>query len=267
MTHRRGLLWFASGLVLAAVAGILTYVAVQRATALQKASHTPAGLQVLVAARDLPPHTLIGEGDLALREVPATLALEGSLSHPREAVGQLTTATIARGEQILRDRLIAPDYVGPRAAFAMDPDKVMVAFPAQDLLNTAGIVRPGDRVDLLFSLDLARVQPEAAEGLNTLCLLQDLQVAEVVYAESAQQASSSSSPLPSGLGATQRGRPEAILLAVNPQDALAIKFFRDAGAAPDLVLRSPAAAGLFELVPVDGSYVLQHYWTRWQGTP
>lgn len=267
MAHRRGLLWFASGLVLAVVAGLLTYIAIQRATSAGRAAQMPATLHVLVATRDMAPHTLITEGDVALREMPATLALEGSLNHPREAVGQLTTAAVARGEQILRERLITPDYVGPRAAFAMDPEPVMVAFPAQDLLNTVGIVRPGDRVDLLFSLDLARVKPDVAEGLNTLCLLQDLEVAEVVYAEPSEQRGGQTSALPASLDSAQRGRPEAILLAVDPQDALAIKFFRDAGASPDLVLRSPAATGLFDLVPVDGSYVLQHYWTRWQGVP
>mgnify|MGYP005854002301 CR=1 FL=1 len=262
MVHRRGYLWFAAGLVLAAAAGLITYVAVQRTTAVERAPQVPAPLQVLVATRDIPLHTLVAETDVALREVPATLALDGSLSHPREAVGHLTTADIRRGEQLLRERLITPDYVGPRAAFAMEPQKVMVAFPAQDLLNTAGIVRPADRVDLLFSLDFSRVKPDIPPGLNTMCLLQDLQVADVVYAEPSDEGRASP-PLPSGLATTDRGPAQAILLAVDPQDALAVKFFRDAGAAPDLVLRSPAAEGLFELVPVDGDYVLQHYRMRW----
>jgi len=56
----------------------------------------------------------------------------------------------------------------------------------------------------------------------------------------------------------------AILLAVDPQDALTIKYFRDAGGAPDLALRSPAAEGPFDVVPVDGDYLLGRYHIRWQ---
>jgi len=61
----------------------------------------------------------------------------------------------------------------------------------------------------------------------------------------------------------QPGPVRAYLLALDPQDALTIKHFRDLGAAVDLALRSPAAsAEPFTVVPVDGDYVLQRYQIR-----
>ena len=55
------------------------------------------------------------------------------------------------------------------------------------------------------------------------------------------------------------GAPRAFLLTVSPQDALVLKFMKDAGAVVDLVLRAPKAEGEFSVEPVDLDYVINGY--------
>ena len=262
MGRRRGCLWFAAGLLLATMAGVLIFVTVQRVAETPKVVEEPPRVAVVVAALDIPVHTVLRASDVELREVPPELVPEDGLTEVKDAEGQLTTAAIARGEIVLRRRLISPDYVGPRAAYVMDPKQVMIAFPAFDLLSSLGIIRPGDHVDLMFSFDFGKASPDIVTGVNTLTVLQDLRVAAVVY-------EGGGGPEGKDEGGTTRpaapsGAPRALLLAVSPQDALLLKYFRDMGAAADFALRSPAAEGQFDVVPVDGDYLLQNLKIRWR---
>jgi pilus assembly protein CpaB len=63
--------------------------------------------------------------------------------------------------------------------------------------------------------------------------------------------------LPSG--ATEARPPTAILFALSPQDALVLKYVKDAGGVQDIVLRAPGAEGPFDTEPVDVDYVLNRF--------
>ena len=254
MSRRRGCLWFAAGLLLALMAGLAAFVTLQRAASMARPTvEEPPRIRVVVAARDIELHTLLQETDLAFRDVPPELAPTDAVLDLKDALGKLTTVDIARDEIIIGRRLIAPDYVGPRAAFVVDPAKVIVAFPTHDLLGSLDIIRPGDHVDIMLSFDFSKGVPDVFTGMNTFTVLQDVQIAAVIRGPGSdpQQAAG-------------RGPIQAVLLALDPQDALTLKYFRDAGAAPDFALRSPAASGPFDVVPVDGELVLKRFQIRYR---
>ena len=52
---------------------------------------------------------------------------------------------------------------------------------------------------------------------------------------------------------------QAYLLALDPQDALILKFLKDSGANFDLVLRAPTSTGQFNLTPVTAEYLQELY--------
>lgn len=240
-------MWFAGGLLLAVGAAIAVFVSLHGATQATQQAQTPVpGVPVLVAARDIPLHTVIAAADVTVRELPPDAVPSDALKDPADAIGKLTTAAIAQGEAVLARRLIVPDYVGPNAAFVMDPKQVLVAFAATDLLSSLEIVRPGDRVDIMLTYDFAKSAAEVTTGIHTFTALPNVRIAAVIRG-------------PAGEGG-QQGPVRAYLLALDPQDALTIKHFRDLGAAVDLALRSPAAANEpFTVVPVNGDYLLQRY--------
>lgn len=248
--NRRGCLWFAGGLLLALGAAIAVFVTLQGATQQAAAPALPApGVQVLVAARDIPLHTVIAAADAMVRELPPEAVPADSLKDPADAIGKLTTAAIAKDEAVLARRLIVPDYVGPQAAFVMDPKQLLVAFPASDRLSGLEVVRPGDKVDVVLTYDFGKSASRVESSTNTFIALHCVRLAAVMRG-------------PAGEGG-QPGPVRAYLLALDPQDMLTIKHFADMGAAIDLALRSPAAADTpFEVVPVDGDYLLERYRVR-----
>jgi pilus assembly protein CpaB len=55
------------------------------------------------------------------------------------------------------------------------------------------------------------------------------------------------------------GSPDALLLTVTPQDALVLKYVKDAGGTVDIVLRAPGAEQPATIEPVDVDYVIKKY--------
>ena len=253
MSLRRGALWFAAGLLLALLAGGIAMTSLQRAVnSASKPVEVPTQA-VLIATRDIPLHTVLAPGDFQLSTVPKQLVPADGVTDPKEALGKLTTADIAQGEIILARRLIAPDYVGPNAAMVMDPKQVIVAFEASSLLPSLNIVRPGDRVDIMYTQDFSKVKAGATADTATLDVLQDVRVAAVI--RGAPKEGQSTGPV------------TALLLALDPQDALTLKYFRDMGGIEALALRSPAAdRGPFDVTPVNGDYVFKRYGIQWQSS-
>jgi len=274
--NRRGCIWFAAGLVLALMAGILIFMTMRRVAEAPKQVTEPPRIEVLVAARDIPLHTVLTEADLAVIKAPPEIVPEDAMTEMlpgadgqtdlQRAIGQMTTTDIAKGEFILRQRLLMPDYVGPRIALVMASDQVVMAFPAADLLGSLGMLKPGDRVDMNVTFDLSKARADIAPGLQTFTLLQDLQIAGIVYAgEPNTAAARGAAASQASEVAAIRGEPRALLLAVPRQDSLLIKYFRDQGASIDLVLRSPAVVGqVFDLVPIDADYILERLKLRWR---
>jgi pilus assembly protein CpaB len=266
MARLRGCLWLGAGFAVALVAGFVAFATLSRATAQRGApsgqeAATPQ-VSVVVAAQAVEVRALLTAEDLELRELPVDAVPEGAVREVEEAEGQITLVDLYPGEIILAQRLVDPNVVSGdgRLALVVADDEVLMAFPAQDLMSRVGVLKPGDHVDLLFSLSLpvnrgvaALMGREEAEGgassneeQFTFNLLQNVTIAAIV---------GGSTPT----GGASTGAPMAILLTVTPQDALVLKYVKDAGGTPDIVLRAPGVEEPFTVEPVDVDYVINRY--------
>ncbi|HUW14710.1 MAG TPA: Flp pilus assembly protein CpaB [Anaerolineae bacterium] len=271
MGRLRGCLWLTAGLVVAVLAGGVAFITLQRAavpvTTGQMAS--VPGVPVVVSIGPVPVRALLTAEDLEVREVPVNAAPQGAIRELDDAIGKITLVDLYAGEVILQQRLVDPDIITAdgRLALVVAEDEVLMAFPAQDLMSTIGVLKPGDQVDLLFSLQFPAgrglelpLEEEPAEGEAaaaggstqsnkeeqfTFNLLQNVTIASVVYQESATG------------GAT--GNARALLFTVSPQDALLLKYARDAGGIVDIVLRSPGTERPFATQPVDMDYMIRRF--------
>lgn len=256
MGRLRGFLWLIAGLVVASLAGVVAFVTLARATA--RAAEQPqvsVPVPVVVTARAVSVRSALTAEDLELKELPVESVPEGAIREIKEALGKVTLVDLYAGEVVLAQRLVDPNIAPQegRMALVVAKDQVLMAFPAQDLMSVADILRPGDHVDLLFSLHFAPPEGESTgrgEGRQaTFNVLQNVTIAAIVQA-------------PKTTGGSQGRSAEAILLAVNPQDALIIKYLKDAGGVADIVLRAPGVEQPFPVEPVDETYLTNRYRIR-----
>ncbi|MFC4782967.1 RcpC/CpaB family pilus assembly protein [Nocardioides sp. MAHUQ-72] len=120
------------------LAAALTAVAV--ATGLHAtAAPPPPALSVRVAARDLPAGSVLAADDLAEADLSPDAAPAGLVDHPE---GRVLAAPLRAGEPVTDVRLVGP------ALAAAHPGRVAMPVRLPDA-GMAGLLRPGDRVDLV----------------------------------------------------------------------------------------------------------------------
>lgn len=267
MGRLRGYLWLVAGVLVAVLAGVVAFNALSNATTqrAEEAVTTERLTSVVVAAHALEVRSVLTAEALEVKELPEEAVPAGAVTKVEDAVGMITAVDLQPGEIILESRLIEPNVATAdgRMALVVAEDEVLMAFPIQDLMSQIGVLKAGDHVDFLFSFELpvergtetplrvgeravsegGATEEEETEQV-TFNLLQNVTVAAVV-----------STPGEEG----EPESPEALLLLVSPQDALVLKYMKDAGGVLDVVLRSPGAEGRFTTEPVDLEYLLNGY--------
>ena len=257
MGRTRGCLWLTAGLVIAMLAALVGYLAISRATVRQAA---PAGgapdVPVVVAAQAVKVRSPLTEKDVVIRRMPVNAVPEGALRDVRSAVGKVITTDLYPGEAIVQQRLADPNSKSGdgRMALMVAANEVLMAFPASDLMSKVGMLKPGDHVDMFFSLKFPSNRGLGVAGagakddeMATFNALPNV-VLSAIVAGNAPAAASGSQP-----------SPQAILLAVSPQDALVLKYVKDAGGSLDMVLRAPGAEQPIATEPVDVDYLIRRY--------
>jgi Flp pilus assembly protein CpaB len=237
---------------------------------------TPVTEPVLVAAHAVPLGIVLKAEDLSIVQVPIELAPLNALKSVEEGTGKITSVQLAAGEMIMPHHLIDPTNIANRnLGFALKDDQVLMAFPITDLMSSLNILKRGDVVDILVSVD-----EEVPTNGNVLASGEDTQtkqftfnalqrveisavVVDIVQQEQTSAPVSEANPLatpqPTPIPDPSQGAPRALMLALSPQDALTLKHLKDSGAVFDLVLRAPTSTQLFESNPVTDDYLIDRY--------
>ncbi len=263
MGRPHGCLWLVVGLLVALVAGVVAFMALSRATA-QGSGSTQEVVQVdvVVATGQVPVRSVLTAENLRTKKIPVNAVPEGALQQMSQAEGMITTVELFPEEVILAQRLVDPNVIPAdgRMALVLDGDQILMAFDAGDLMSSIGVLKAGDHVDLLASLAFPANRGVAGGGgpddqLESFSLLQNLTIAAIVGGPSSsdQGAKSAASTAASGGGSG------ALLLTISAQDALTLKYVRDAGGRVDVVLRAPGAEGPSSVEPVDWDYLIDKF--------
>ena len=265
MGRLRGFLWLTAGLIVALLAGFVGFMTLSRATARAGGQAEAIPTQaVVVAAHAVPLRALLTADDLELRQFPADAIPEGAISRIDDAEGRLSLIDLNPGEPVLAQRLLDPNSVAAdaRSALFLADNEVLMAIPADDLFSQQDVLKAGDHVDLVISLDFPVTRdmegislPVAATDTTvdtrpddesaTFTVLENVTIAAMVY--------------PPDHEAGDGQDPEALLLTLAPQDALVLKYVRDAGGLLDILLRAPDVEQSFGAEPVDLDYVINRY--------
>ena len=260
MGLRRGWIWYLAGLLLAVMAGVLAVLALRQAVPSAQPVRT-ATRPVIVARRDLTARQIVAQDALDTRELPLEEIPSGAIFRVEDAIGKLLLQDVKAGQALLAQNLIASSTgagamitSSVQLSLLLPPDKIAVVLPAGDLLSQSGDVNIADHVDILASLVVVgkdAAGKDLAGGQVTLMNLQNVPVVKVL--QDAPPASNTSQ------AAQQRPKITGLVLAVDPQDGVILKYFIDAGAKVSIDLRSPKLTVTFDVSPVTLEYLADKY--------
>jgi Flp pilus assembly protein CpaB len=264
---RRSWLWFIVAAILAIAAGVLAIVALTQATE-SETSVAPVKQQLVVVARNpIAADSIIRTDNVTLAErdeIPS-----GAATEVGTVVGAIALQNIAQGEVIkIQDIRIISDT--ERVRISIGDDQLAVILPANDVLSKWGAVLRGDHVDVLFSLDTILETPMYPEQLimigqeeaihnvtrdqsfdnASVLALQNLEVLDIIREPQSPQETEEGQTAP---------RATALLLKIDPQDAVVLKYLRDSVATIDLALRGAENETLFNVQPVNINYLMLRY--------
>tara|TARA_R110002072_G_scaffold35754_28_gene105561 strand:- start:6932 stop:8062 length:1131 start_codon:yes stop_codon:yes gene_type:complete len=111
--------------------------------------------RILVAARDLPTGALVRAEDLAFRAWPEVAEGEDVYLLEEQTslddyLGAVVRRALTAGDPVTRRRLVKPGEQGFLAA-VLEPNTRAVSVPINGVTGVAGLVFPGDRVDLILT--------------------------------------------------------------------------------------------------------------------
>jgi pilus assembly protein CpaB len=120
----------------------------------------PAAVPVAVAALDLPAGTALSDPDVAVARLPPGVVPGGAVPDAEPLVGRVLAGAVRAGEPLTDVRLVVPGLT------ALLPAGQVAAPVRLADLAVAGLVRAGDRVDVLAALpDVERAEVVAAGAL------------------------------------------------------------------------------------------------------
>jgi len=219
----------------------------------------PLTRSVVVAVHLLERRTVLSETDVEIRELPEDAIRSGAVVKTEDAVDRITLRELNEGEIILAQNLLevtaegAPEEGEVSLGEALEEDELAVALPATDLMSRFGVVMPGDKVDVLFSVNVVGktlLEEVPRGGLVALTTVQDLEILQIV----AQKPT----VVEEGEEGEQPGERLLILIA-DPQEAVIIKYLKDSGGVIDFALRAPTSERLFDTEPVTINYLARRY--------
>jgi len=244
---------------------------------------------VLVATQDILQNTVIDERLVQQVQVPALYLQPRAIADTREVVGRIVTVPVPRGAQLLGTFL---EDVGSEAlAYEVPRSQRAVTIAVDDITGVAGLLRPGNFVDIIGTFDYGKPAGYqqgrlvySEEKTETLTLMQNVQVVAVERQHqreqpAPQQATPGLTVAPQAANQAAQARTQAIrniTVLVSPAQVQELVLAQNLGSLT-LALRSNLDAGevtnLGRLdalgllkVPVPPKPRAQPVWREFRGT-
>ena len=183
-------------------------------------------VQVIVSAKDIPEGTVVDASHLTMAEVPEKFVQPYAIRNPAEVVGKATVAPIAEGEQFLATKVRPADEVpsGTTLSTTMPKGRRAVTITVDALTGVGGFVRPGDMVDVLWTVKQPDPNSKDAQVV-TLTLFQDIPVLAVGQEAIGIKAP----PRPKEPTSGEAAQQSTVTLAMTPQETSLLLYVREQG--------------------------------------
>jgi len=164
---KRGIAFLVLAVVLASMAAAGVYLYLKGMPLAQAVA--PVTTPVIVASRDLTFGTTLKEEHLKVVDFPKSSIPVGSFAAIDSVLSQTTKVFVVAGEPILASKLSS---IGGGLSVRVPPDMRAMSIKVNEVTGVAGFVLPGDRVDVLVTVD----NMASARVAVTKTILQDVEV-------------------------------------------------------------------------------------------
>jgi pilus assembly protein CpaB len=185
-------------------------------------SNTPpqvAKVEIQVAASAMSAGLLIKADDLAWREIPVSAVVKGNIAKgdatAKRLLGAVVRHPIEEGAALTEKDVVFPDAPGFLAA-ALQPEMRAVSVAIDDVTGNAGLILPGDRVDLILTQRINQSEtPDAPPKVASETILSGVRV--IAVGSQIRVPDSDAAPVP-GNGNGRPGTARTVTLEVDPRD-------------------------------------------------
>ena len=157
-------------LVVAAGCGLVAMLGVKKAIS-QKPVETEETIQVLSAVSDIQVGMRLDELNTKFVEVGISTAPEGAVTSLEEIAERSLKVPVMPGDWILKNKLTEKGEIG--AVASIPPGMAVVTIPVDATTSHSGMMRPGNRVDLLLTYD------DTTSGRNVKKMITVMEFVEV----------------------------------------------------------------------------------------
>jgi pilus assembly protein CpaB len=206
---------------------------------------------VLVASRDIPANTVIQSSMLETSIVPREYVQPQAATSLDSIGGRTTVAPISRGEQVSLTKLSATGQIAKRRDLASITPVGMRAtgVTAENISEVAGLIKPGDKIDLIAMIPMAKEGPGKKGAEQTIVpAFQNVLVLAV---------GQETDPNAVAAKGAQRDKNTQITVALNPTEANILTFIQDQGKIR-IALRSSQDSQIEDVKPVTWDSVLNY---------
>ncbi|MCL6477974.1 MAG: Flp pilus assembly protein CpaB [Peptococcaceae bacterium] len=116
-------------------------------------------VKVAVAKVRIPARQVIGEQMVEIKEMPANYIGPSVIGRKEEVVGKIARSEIYPGEQIIKNKVASPQDPGEGLAMLVEPGRRAMTVAVNDVSGVAGLLKPGDHVDILATVSVNKDTP------------------------------------------------------------------------------------------------------------
>jgi len=152
-------------LVIAVFAVLLVWAFVnQKIGAIQELA---TAKKVVIANQDINELTVINETMLRIKSVPKSYIQPGTFVTIKDIVGLITTVPIKKNEQILQNKVLFKETQS-KLSMRVSKGKRAITIPVTEIHGVGKLIKPGDRVDILSSINYGQGDREKREVKTVL---------------------------------------------------------------------------------------------------
>jgi len=163
-------------IVLALVFGLLTsYLVLTYLQEVKAALDDNEYVEIVVANQDIPVNTVVSASMVSMKKIPFQYVHSQEITDNSEVIGKILLVPVNSGESIMKNQVIDQGDKKEGLAYLVPKGKRALTVPVDEVSGVAGLIKPGDKVDVIGTVAIGENQPKT----YTLMVLQDIEVLAV----------------------------------------------------------------------------------------